>query len=450
MGKHLVKALLIIVLVSLFLCNAWGKEDIGALIDEGISLYRQRRYVEARAALEKAVSATKEPDLCYLLGNTYFMLGQIAKSEESYREALKLDAKYMPALQNLGRLLYRGKKYKESITIFDQVLAKDAHDVNAIRFQAGCYHALNQSQTAIQKFLQVHRLDLGDSETIRTLAQLYKNAWEYSKAIPFYQKLISIEPDEPGHYLSLSMAHYKVGEKDQALVILQKGHKHIPEDYDIASRLGDILFLNRNYSEAADIYRKALLIRPESKDIPVCLAKIYSLQKQFAQAERILENLLKRDPSNLKAYEHLAYVYLAQNELKKASTCYEKIVTLKDRPLEEYLLLGSILLYLNKPKEAIQFYEKAMEIDLNDIRTYKGLGAAYSMLSGWDQAIGSYKKALRLNAKDEEAKQGLLYALKRDIKGLQTYSGSRTCASCKERGCPVGTRKGVTGVFTQD
>jgi tetratricopeptide (TPR) repeat protein len=372
------------------------------------------------------------------------MLGQTAKSEDAYREALKLDPKYMPALQNLGRLLYKEKKYKKCIGVFDRVLAKDVTDIDAIRFQAGCYHALNQTFMAIQKFLEVHRLDTDDSETIMTLARLYKNSWEYSKAIPFYEKLISIEPDEPGHYLSLSMAHYKLGEHEQALDILQKGHKHMPYDYDIASRLGDMLFVNKDYSQAVSIYRKVLLIKPESKEIPVCLAKIYSLQKQFSEAEKILGNLLERDSSNLKAYEHLAPVYLAQNKLNKAAACYEKIVMLKNKPLEEYLLLGSIFLYSNKPKEAIQFYEKALEIDSNDIRSYNGLGAAYSILSRWDQAIGCYKKALILNAKDEEAKQGLLYALKRDIKGIQVNIDALSGAS------PPACRRGDTGVFIQD
>jgi tetratricopeptide (TPR) repeat protein len=326
----------------------------------------------------------------------------------------------VPALQNFGRLLYKERKYKECISVFDRVLAKDVTDVDAIRFQAGCYHALNETSMAIQKFLEVHRLDTDDSETIMTLARLYKNSWEYSKAIPFYQKLMSIED------------------------ILQKGHKHMPYDYDIASRLGDMLFVNKDYSQAVSIYRKALLINPQSEDVPVCLAKIYSLKKNFSEAEKILKDLLKRQPSNIKAYEHLAPVYLAQNKLNKAAACYKEIVMLKDRPLEEYLLLGSILLYLNKPKEAIDFYEKSLEIDSNDIRSYNGLGAAYSILSRWDQAIGSYKKALILNAKDEEAKQGLLYALKRDIKGIRANIDALSGAS------PPARRRGDTGVFTQD
>ncbi len=289
MRKHLARVLLISALVGLFLPNARAENDIGDLINEGISLYRQRRYIEAREALEKAVSAAKEPDVYYLLGNTYYMLGQTTKSKDAYRDTLELDPQYMPALQNLGRLLYKEKKYKECIGVFDRVLAKDVTDIDAIRFQAGCYHALNETSMATQKFLQVHRLDPDDSETIRILARLYKNSWDYSKAIPFYEKLISIEPDEPRHHLSLSMAYYKLGENEQALDILQRGHKHIPEDYDIASRLGDMLFLDKNYSEAVAIYRKALLIRPESKDVPVCLAKIYSVQKELNSLRSQLE-----------------------------------------------------------------------------------------------------------------------------------------------------------------
>jgi hypothetical protein len=56
MGKHLVKVLVISVLIVFFLSDARGKEDIGDLIDEGISLYRQRRYVEAKATTGKPLN----------------------------------------------------------------------------------------------------------------------------------------------------------------------------------------------------------------------------------------------------------------------------------------------------------------------------------------------------------------------------------------------------------
>jgi tetratricopeptide (TPR) repeat protein len=159
MSRNLPKVLLIIGLLTLLPSNLWAEEDIGTLVNEGISLYRQRRYPEAKIALEKVVLIKKEPDLFYLLGNTYYMLGGFEKSEDAYMEALKVDPNYMPALKNLGRLLYQERKYIESIAVFDRVLAKNPGDVEAIRFQAGSYHDLDNIPKAIEKFEQIHRLN---------------------------------------------------------------------------------------------------------------------------------------------------------------------------------------------------------------------------------------------------------------------------------------------------
>ena len=49
-----------------FSSNVRAENGIGALANEGISLYRQRRYPEAKIVLEKAISIKKEPDLFYL------------------------------------------------------------------------------------------------------------------------------------------------------------------------------------------------------------------------------------------------------------------------------------------------------------------------------------------------------------------------------------------------
>ncbi|HDH88436.1 MAG TPA: tetratricopeptide repeat protein, partial [Desulfobacteraceae bacterium] len=163
---HLVGMLLITLMFLVdFSSNVRAENDIGTLANEGISLYRQRRYPEAKIALEKAILIKKEPNLYYLLGNTYYMLGELEKSEDTYREALKIDPNYMPALQNLGRLLYKEKKYNESIAVFDRVLAKDPEDIKAIRFQAGSYHGMGNMPKAIEKFEQIHRLNPEDSET---------------------------------------------------------------------------------------------------------------------------------------------------------------------------------------------------------------------------------------------------------------------------------------------
>jgi tetratricopeptide (TPR) repeat protein len=168
--RHLAKALLItLMLLVLFLTSVRGENDIEELVNEGISLYRQRRYPEAKIALEKAVLIKKEPDLFYLLGNTYYMLREIEKSEKAYREALKVNPNYVPALQNLGRLLYQERRYKECISIFERVREKNPEDIEGIRFQAGSYHDLDNIPKAIEKFEQIHRLNPEDSETIKIL-----------------------------------------------------------------------------------------------------------------------------------------------------------------------------------------------------------------------------------------------------------------------------------------
>jgi tetratricopeptide (TPR) repeat protein len=208
-----------------------------------------------------------------------------------------------------------------------------------------------------------------------------------------------------------------LGEKDQAINTLRQGHKNIPNDFNIAVSLADLLFLNKDFKDAVAIYRKAYLINPESKEVPIYLAK---------------------------AYEHLGPVYLAQNKIKEAASCYEKIVMLKDKPVEEYLILGNISLYLNKPDKAIEFYKMALGIKPDDIRALNGVGAAYSILSRWDKAITFYQKALKSYPEDEEAKQGLLYALKHDLKGIRANIDALTGAS------PPARRRGDTGVFAQD
>jgi len=85
----------------------------------------------------------------------------------------------------------------------------------------------------------------------------------------------------------------------------------------------------------------------------------------------------------------------------------------------------------------------ALDIKPDDIRALNGVGAAYSILSRWDKAITFYQRALKSDPEDKEAKQGLLYALKHDTKGIRANIDAFTGASPR-------VRKGDTGVFRHD
>jgi Tfp pilus assembly protein PilF len=110
-----------------------GQEYIGA-----------KSYEQARNVLETARSLAPSARVSERLGAVYYYLQQFDKAQAAYRDALRLDPKYVPALNGLGAAL-----------MSQALLAPDAHVDTARSALDSWRHslALDKNQPAIQNLV---------------------------------------------------------------------------------------------------------------------------------------------------------------------------------------------------------------------------------------------------------------------------------------------------------
>ena len=80
-----------------------GKKEAGKLYTAGRDLYKQRRYAEAAAKFEKAISYRSDAVGSYIsLGNCYMRLNQLEKAKQAYSSAVAVEPSYGPAHYGLA------------------------------------------------------------------------------------------------------------------------------------------------------------------------------------------------------------------------------------------------------------------------------------------------------------------------------------------------------------
>ncbi|MGL6211755.1 MAG: tetratricopeptide repeat protein [Paracoccaceae bacterium] len=82
-----------------------------------------------RAAAEQGINA----DVLSALGSANLALGRLGQSEQLLRRALEFDARFVPALNNLGVVLMEQGKAGEARVIFQQAFALDSGQSDSIR-----------------------------------------------------------------------------------------------------------------------------------------------------------------------------------------------------------------------------------------------------------------------------------------------------------------------------
>lgn len=85
----------------------------------------------------------------------------------------------------------------------------------------------------------------------------------YEEALALLERAIAVSPDDPAIIDSLAWAQYKVGRYEEALANLQRAYAVFP-DHEVASHLGEVLWMMGRREEATKIWDDALRERPDS------------------------------------------------------------------------------------------------------------------------------------------------------------------------------------------
>jgi len=238
-----------------------GEEYVRAdRIKDALTYYESLRTVEAS-------NATFWFNLAVIRGKT----GDQTGSEQAYRRVLELSPSDLDSLNNLGLLLYRQAKYQESTTLFDK-LSGLAPGLISAKLNLGASAARSgQMDKAVEAWKEVLRsdpsrvqvrLDLANAlwdngdvdgakfhynqvlvadknnaEALNGLGLCHLKANKNPQAEAAFRSAIDAKPTYGAAYSNLAITLERMGNKVDAVKVLEKGAKAVPDDESIKKNL---------------------------------------------------------------------------------------------------------------------------------------------------------------------------------------------------------------------
>ncbi|WP_299434910.1 tetratricopeptide repeat protein [uncultured Aquimarina sp.] len=321
------------------------------------SLYVLGNYSEAIKNYEKVIPSDQ------------YILLQIAKAHKAkgtyldalkfYKEVIIEDTTLTSAKLEYAKLLVTTNKLKKADSVYSNLVT--AHDKNPnFQYRLGSVKKKLKDSTAITYFEEAFRLDsthqkscfeismhylrkrkynrVSDTankgllsypenpELINVLAQNYLLRKYYTEAIPYFEKLLTLNYSNEFIHASLALCYHKNYDYDLAITQYQEALKYndkVPLRY---TRLAEAYSSIKDYDGALDSYKAALALKdlPVEEDI-LNIAMAYRHQEQWEKAMKHAKLALKENPNYARAQYQLAAFADAYYQDPQAKLDYYKL-----------------------------------------------------------------------------------------------------------------------------
>lgn len=123
---------------------------------------------------------------------------------------------------------------------------------------------------------QIIQMQPEDSRALNHLGyMLADQTSRFDEALELLQRAIAISPDDPAIIDSLAWVQYKLGQYEDALTNLRRAFVAFP-DHEVASHLGEVLWVMGREDEAIQVWQDALETTPDSELIKEAMERLQS------------------------------------------------------------------------------------------------------------------------------------------------------------------------------
>ncbi|MCG8413105.1 MAG: tetratricopeptide repeat protein [Pseudomonadales bacterium] len=153
----------------------------------------------------------------------------------------------------------------EAKQLLDRALNKFPNETDLLFARVLYYDSIGDQAGSETDLRQIIRMQPDDSRALNHLGyMLADQTTRFDEALELLERAIAISPDDPAIIDSLGWVQYKLGRYEEALANLQRAFAVFP-DHEVASHVGEVLWMMGRQEEATQVWMDALEARPDSE-----------------------------------------------------------------------------------------------------------------------------------------------------------------------------------------
>lgn len=329
-----------------------------------------------------------------------------------FNHAVELDPNYALAFAGLGQAFYYKHVLSRQNSWMGQAKEACDHAVQLRPDRAAGHYCLGlvlggygKNDAAAEQLKKATDLDPSDDRIYAALASAYARAGKPEAAEATFRHAISLRPNDWVAYNSLGSFYLSHGRYPDAAAQFTQIIALAPDSYAGYSNLGSTYLQQGDYARAIPLLDHSVDIRATEQNTSN-LATAYFAQRQFTQAARTYEKALTLNQNSYEIWGNLGDAYYwAPGERARSREAYQKAIALGNPLLTVNPNNSQVLAYLaqdyvmsGQRTEASAYIQQALKLNPKDPDTLKTAALVFNQLGDNRKACSYLKQALAAGA----------------------------------------------------
>lgn len=224
--------------------------------------------------------------LCNNIATCYINLQDYDKAFYFLIRGWKKDTLDCTNNANMGYFYsHSDKKYldqKKSTYYFEKALKINPYNTDCLENLATIYYNLGNNSATKNMLLRLYDLQPNNFTANKGLGTIYWLEGDDKKALPYYEKAMSLyqDDDDLNSKYALTLMKVSADNYSTALVYAKRAVELNPNSGDNLFILAQVYIFSKNYTRAKEYYDKALVLKPSIKD-PVVEQELEKLLRDY-------------------------------------------------------------------------------------------------------------------------------------------------------------------------
>lgn len=289
--------------------NALDPDSSDIYFNKGLQEKANKRLLVASHAFDKAIGFDPKNKAALQENAQVLMeMRQLHKAKENFTKLYELDPSNKVAIKELTELYYNYNQFDKAIEF-----AKKCSDCpNSSRIIGMSLYKQENYAAAETALLMALAKNSLDAEATYTLARTYLDMEAYKKAVPWYEKAVSMEGSKNSWMYELGLLYYNNNDYKNSVIAFEKAAANgYEQKNDFNENLGIAALYAGDYTKGENLLLGILKRKPNNTTILRDMAEIFYTQKQYEKSLEYCQKLMELDAKDGKA-------------LYQAGLCFQK------------------------------------------------------------------------------------------------------------------------------